>query len=333
MKCLVTGGAGFIGSHLAQALLARGAEVVILDNLSTGRTENVAHLLGHPGASFVHGSILDQDVVDRCAGGCGHIYHLAAAVGVKLIFERPVHTIETNVHGTEAILRAARRHGSKVLIASTSEVYGKDPRKQKGRFDEDDDLTLGTSLRWGYAASKALDEYLARAYYREHQVPIVVARFFNTVGPRQTGTYGMVLPRFVEQCLAARPLTVYGDGNQVRVFLWVADAVRAAIELMEHPQATGEIVNVGGVEPVTIRDLALKVKALTGSRSEIVFVPYEDAYGPGFEDIHYRVPDTTRLRRFLDFESTKSLDDIILEVIRYHTDTEDPSHTLLEVRA
>jgi UDP-glucose 4-epimerase len=331
MKCLVTGGAGFIGSYLAQALLARGAEVVILDDLSTGRAENIAHLLGRPGAAFVQGSILDQDVVDRCARGCEYIYHLAAAVGVKLIFERPVHTIETNVHGTEAILRAARRHGSRVLIASTSEVYGKDPRKSQGRFDEHDDLTLGTSLRWGYAASKALDEYLARAYYREHQVPITIARFFNTVGPRQTGAYGMVLPRFVEQSLAARPLTVYGDGTQVRVFLWVGDAVRAAIALMEHPQAAGEIVNVGGIEPVTIRDLALRVKTLTGSPSEIVFVPYEDAYGPGFEDIQYRVPDTTKLRRFLNFESTKGLDDIILEVIRHHT--EHRSHTLLEVRA
>lgn len=331
MKCLVTGGAGFIGSHLAQALLDRGAEVVILDDLSTGRTENMLHVLGRPGASFVHGSILDQDVVDRCARGCTHIFHLAAAVGVKLIFDRPVHTIETNVHGTEAILSAARRHGCKVLIASTSEVYGKDPRKQNGRFGEADDLTLGTSLRWGYAASKALDEYLARAYYREHQVPVIIVRFFNTVGPRQTSAYGMVLPRFVEQSLAGRPLTVYGDGNQVRVFLWVGDAVRAAIELMEHPQATGEIVNVGGIEPVTIRDLALRVKALTGSPSEIVFVAYEDAYGPGFEDIYYRVPDTTRLRRFLNFESTKGLDDIILEVARHQT--EDPSHTLLGIRA
>ena len=176
-----------------------------------------------------------------------------------------------------------------------------------------------------------MDEYLARAYYREHQVPVTIARFFNTVGPRQTGAYGMVLPRFVEQSLSARPLTVYGDGNQVRVFLWVGDAVRAAIELMEHPQATGAIVNVGGIEPVTIQDLALRVKTLTGSSSEIVFVPYEEAYGPGFEDIHYRVPDTARLRRFLNFESTKGLDDIILEVVRYRT--QNPSHPLLEVRA
>lgn len=316
MRCLVTGGAGFIGSHLAQALLARGSEVVILDDLSTGRAENVAPMLGHPRASFVHGSILDEDLVSHHAAGCAHIYHLAAAVGVKLVFDHPVRTIETNVHGTEAVLRAARTHGSTILVASTSEVYGKDPRGHGGRFGERDDLMLGTSLRWGYAASKALDEYLARAYCREYGLPVVVVRFFNTVGPRQSAAYGMVLPRLVEQALAARPLTVYGDGTQVRVFLWVGDAVRAIIGLMDRPDSVGEIVNVGGSEPVTIRDLASKVKELTNSPSQIEFVPYEQAYGPGFEDIQYRVPDTTKLRRLLSFEPTKRLADIIGEVIR-----------------
>jgi UDP-glucose 4-epimerase len=314
MKCLVTGGAGFIGSHLAQALIARGSEVVILDDLSTGRAENIASLLGHPRVSIVHGSILDGDLVDHHTAGCAHIYHLAAAVGVKLIFDHPVRTIETNVHGTESVLRAARKHGSRVLIASTSEVYGKDPRNRGGQFGEGDDLTLGTSLRWGYAASKALDEYLGRAYHREYGVPVVVVRLFNTVGPRQTGAYGMVLPRLVRQALEGRPLTVYGDGSQVRVFLWVGDAVTAVAGLMKHPEAEGKIFNVGGVEPITIKDLAIKVKELTGSPSEIVFIPYERAYGPGFEDIRYRVPDITKLKRLLAFQPTKSLDDVIREV-------------------
>ncbi len=316
MRCLVTGGAGFIGSHLAQALVARGAEVVILDDLSTGRAENVESLRGDPHVTFVNGSVLDEDLVAFHATGCAHIYHLAAAVGVKLVFDHPVRTIETNVHGTEAVLRAARKHGSKILIASTSEVYGKDPRGRGGQFGEGDDLMLGTSLRWGYAASKALDEYLGRAYHREYKLPVVVVRFFNTVGPRQTGAYGMVLPRLVEQALCGRPLTIYGDGTQVRVFLWVGDAVAAIMGLMDHPRAVGEIVNVGGSEPVSIRDLALMVKELTNSSSEIVYVPYDEAYGPGFEDIQYRVPDTTRLRRLLSFEPTRRLTDIVVEVIR-----------------
>ncbi len=313
MKHLITGGAGFIGSHLAEAMLSRGAEVVLLDDLSTGSLTNVAHLTGHPRVSFVNGSILDEPLLDRCAAGCAHIYHLAAAVGVKLVFERPVHTIETNVHGTEIILRVARKHGSKVLLASTSEVYGKDPRNAS-HFSEPDDLTLGTSLRWGYAASKALDEYLGRAYHREYRVPVVIVRFFNTVGPRQTGAYGMVLPRLVRQALEGSPLTVYGDGSQVRVFLWVGDAVTAVVGLMTCPEAEGEIFNVGGVEPITIRDLAVKVKRLTDSPSEIVYIPYERAYGPGFEDIRYRVPDITKLRQLLAFQPTKSLDDVIRQV-------------------
>lgn len=315
MRCLVTGGAGFIGSHLVQALLAAGSEVVVLDDLSTGRTENIAPVQNHPQASFVNGSVLDEDLVDRCAAGCAHIYHLAAAVGVKLVFDHPVRTIETNVHGTEAVLRAARKYGSKILIASTSEVYGKDPRDRGGQFGEPDDLTLGTSLRWGYAASKALDEYLGRAYHREYGVPVVVVRFFNTVGPRQTGAYGMVLPRLVRQAVEGHPLTVYGDGSQVRVFLWVGDAVTAVVGLMRHPEAVGEIFNVGGVEPITIRDLAIRIKTLTASSSEIVFIPYERAYGQGFEDIRYRVPDITKLRRLIGFQPTKCLDDVIRDLV------------------
>lgn len=317
MKCLITGGAGFIGSHLAEAMLAGGAEVVVLDDLSTGHLENVSHLLGNPRVTLVPGSVLDEALVARSAAGCAQIYHLAAAVGVNLVFEQPVRTIETNVHGTEVVLRAARRHGCAVFIASTSEVYGKDPRNGQRQFGETDDLVVGMSLRWGYAASKMLDEYLARAHHREYGVPVVIARFFNTVGPRQSAAYGMVLPRLVRQALAGRPLTVYGDGNQVRVFLWVGDAVRAATGLMAQPEAVGQVFNIGGAEPISIRDLASKVKQLAGSASEITFIPYEQAYGPGFEDIHYRVPDTTKLARLLDFRPTRTLDEIIGEVIRY----------------
>ena len=322
MRCLVTGGAGFIGSHLAERLVAQGAEVVLLDDLSTGNSANVAHLSGDSHVSFVRGSVLDEALVIRCAAGCDQIYHLAAAVGVKLVFEQPVRTIETNIRGTEIVLRAARTHGSKILVASTSEVYGKDPRNGTGRFRETDDLTLGTSLRWGYAASKCLDEYLARAYHKEYRVPVVLVRFFNTVGPRQTGAYGMVLPRLVRQALAGRALTVYGDGTQVRVFLWVGDAIRAAVELMGRAQAVGETFNIGGTEPVAIKALAERVKRATGSPSEIVFVPYEEAYGPGFEDIRYRVPDTEKLGRLLAFRPTLGLDEIIQEVVRYHREGE-----------
>ncbi len=315
MRALITGGAGFIGSHLAEALLARGQEVVVLDDLSTGSLQNILHLMRRPGFEFVLGSIMDEEVVDRVVRGADVVYHLGAAVGVRLVFEQPVRTIETNVKGTTHILDACLRHGRKVFVASTSEVYGKDVRNGTGRFCEDDDITIGTSIRWCYATSKALDEFLARAYWQEKGLPVVIGRYFNTVGPRQSPAYGMVLPRFVEQALRGQPITVYGDGTQVRSFTWVGDAVEATVRLMETPAAEGRVFNVGSEEAVTIRELAERVRRLAGSTSEIVHIPYEEAYGRGFEDIHYRVPDITRLRRTVGYVPTLSLDEILVRVI------------------
>ncbi len=322
MRALITGGAGFIGSHLAEALLAEGAEVVLLDDLSTGRLENVRHLLERPAVTFVRGSVLDPDVVDAQVRRCDQVYHLAAAVGVRLVFQHPVRTIETNVRGTQVVLEAALRHGRPVFVSSTSEVYGKDVGNRGGGFRESDDVTFGTSLRWCYAASKALDEYLARAYHAEKGLPVVIGRFFNTVGPRQSDAYGMVVPRFVRQALAGRPITVYGDGTQVRSFGWVGDVVRATVALMKTPAAVGGVFNIGSDEPITIRDLAVRVKTLAASRSEIVFIPYEAAYGEGFEDIRYRVPDITRLRQTIGYRPTVSLDDMLRAVIRYEAQGE-----------
>ncbi len=317
MRVLITGGAGFIGSHLAEALLARDHQVTALDDLSTGRLSNILHLIGNPAFRFVLGTILDVDKVNDLAAECDEIYHLGAAVGVRLIYEHPVQTIETNVRGTEVILDAALRHGRRVFIASTSEVYGKDVAGPGGKFRETDDITVGPSIRWCYASSKALDEYLARAYFREKGLPIVIGRLFNTVGPRQTGAYGMVVPRFVEQALTARPLTVYGDGEQVRTFTWVGDTVDAAVKLMETPSAVGRIFNVGSDETITINALARRVLTLTGSTSPIVLVPYEEAYGPDFEDIRYRVPDITRLRETIGYQPSLSLDAILERIIAH----------------
>jgi UDP-glucose 4-epimerase len=311
---LITGGAGFIGSHLAEALLARGEEVTVLDDLSTGSLQNILPLMQRPGFEFVLGSTMDEPAVDVAVAANDVVYHLGAAVGVRLVFEQPVRTIETNVHGTQIVLNACVRHGRKILIASTSEVYGKDV-SSRGRFREADDMTIGTSIRWCYATSKALDEFLARACAIERGLPIVIARFFNTVGPRQSPAYGMVLPRFVESALGGRPITVYGDGSQVRSFTWVGDAVEAVIRLMATPTAEGEVVNVGSDEAVSILELAERVRQRTGSRSEIAFVPYEQAYGPGFEDIRYRVPDIAKLRRLVGFAPAVSLDQILHRVI------------------
>ncbi len=315
MKALITGGAGFIGSHLAEALLAREQAVVVLDDLSTGTLQNILHLIRRPGFEFALGSIMDEASVDRAVAACDVVYHLGAAVGVRLVFEQPVRTIETNVKGTQHVLDACLRRGRKVLVASSSEVYGKDVHNGTGRFREDDDITIGPSIRWCYAASKALDEFLARSYSIEKGLPLVITRFFNTVGPRQSPAYGMVLPRFVEQALQDRPITIYGDGSQVRSFTWVGDAVEACIRLMETPAAEGQVFNVGSEEAVTIRDLADRVKRMTGSRSEIVHIPYKQAYGPGFEDIHHRVPDITRLCRTVGYAPTISLDEIVERVI------------------
>jgi UDP-glucose 4-epimerase len=316
-KILITGGAGFIGSHLAEACLARGDEVYVLDDLSTGNLENILTIKNDSRFHFILGSILEKSTLDGLVERCDYIFHLAAAVGVKLVYENPVYTINVNVKGTENVLNAGLRFAKKVFLASTSEVYGKDVRPDRLQFRESDDLSLGTSLRWCYGCSKALDEYLGLAYHKKMGLPVVVGRFFNTVGPRQSGAYGMVLPRLVRQALLGQPLTVYGDGRQVRSFSWVKDVVRATLELMECPQAVGEVVNIGSEEGISIIELAQKIKAKTGSSSEINFIPYHLAYGPDFEDIFYRVPDTSKLRQLIGFAPSLNLDKILDEVIAY----------------
>ena len=326
MKALITGGAGFIGSHLAEALLDRDDEVVVLDDLSTGSLQNIAPMMRHPRFQFILGSIMDPQAVADAVSACDVVYHLAAAAGVRLVFEQPVRTIRTNVDGTHQVLHACLRHGRKVLIASSSEVYGKDVRTNGGRFREDDDITIGPSIRWCYATSKALDEFLARAYRQEKGLPVVIARFFNTVGPRQTTAYGNVMARFVEQAVQRKPLTLYGDGSQVRTFTWVGDTVDAVMRLMDTPQAEGDVFNVGSDEPVTVRDLAARVLEATGSSSDIVMIPHEEAYGPGFEDVQYRVPDISKLRKVTGYAPTATLNDILRRVIDYATQRIQDQH-------
>lgn len=316
-KCyLITGGAGFIGSHLAEALLGRGHRVLAIDDLSTGSRSNIEHLLDNPAFQFARDDITNRLVLDRMASEADVIIHLAAAVGVNLVVEHPVRTIETNVMGTEAVLRVALRYGRRVLIASTSEVYGKGARIP---FAEDDDVLLGSSSksRWGYAASKMVDEFLGLAYAREFGVPVVPFRLFNTVGPRQTGRYGMVIPEFVGRALRDEPIRVFGDGTQSRCFCHVRDVVRAVVMLAEHPDAPGVVFNIGGTGEITIADLAKLVKAMAGSSSPIVTVPYDEAYAPGFEDMMRRLPDTTRIRRLTGWEPEHSLERIIQDVIDF----------------
>lgn len=317
MSVLVTGGAGFIGSHLVEALLESGQTVYVLDDLSTGSLRNIRHLFDHPNFHFELGNVLEREKLNDLASECRYIYHLAAVVGVKLVFEQPLRTIESNVLGTSYVLEAALHHGCKVLLTSTSEVYGRDS-VAGNRFKESDDLTLGTSIRWCYACSKALDEYLARAYAIEKGLAVVLVRLFNTVGPRQTGAYGMVVPRFVSQALEGKPITVYGDGKQVRSFAWVGDVVEALMALMNCEAAEGEVFNVGNDEPITIRELAEKVKEKARSSSPIVHIPYVEAYGEGFEDIRYRVPDITKVRQLIGYEPKVNLDEIIERVIEYY---------------
>ncbi len=314
MKVLITGGAGFVGSHLADRLMERGDEVIVLDDLSTGRIENIGHLIDRPGFDYRIGSALDSPLVVELADRADWTVHLAAAVGVRLIVEHPVQTIETNVHATEVVLDAASRKGKPVLIASTSEVYGK---STKFPFAEDDDLNLGATVhsRWAYACSKALDEWLALAFMRERGVPVVIVRLFNTVGPRQVGRYGMVLPNFAKQALRGDPITVYGDGKQARCFGHVNDAVGALCRLLDAPEALGQVVNVGNQREITILDLAEMVKERAGSDSPIEFVPYAEAYGEGFEDMPRRVPDVSKLEAITGYRFSCSLEAIVDDVL------------------
>ena len=316
MKALITGGAGFIGSHLADALLAQGHEAMVLDNLSTGSIENIAHLKGRPGFAYTIDSVTNESLLAELIDQNDVVFHLAAAVGVKLIVEQPVHTIETNVHGTEVVLKHANKKKKLVFVASTSEVYGKSTDVP---FREGADLVLGATVRhrWAYACSKLLDEFLALAYWKEKKLPVVVVRLFNTVGPRQTGQYGMVLPTFVRQALAGQPLTVFGDGTQSRSFTYVADVVDALIKLAHEPRAVGEVFNIGNIEEVSIGALAQRVKALSKSDSPIQFIPYDEAYEAGFEDMPRRVPDISKVHALVGYEPRMGLDDIIRTVIEH----------------
>lgn len=311
---LITGGAGFIGSHLSDLLLAQGHRVLSVDNLSTGRLENIAHLQGHPHYQFVRADVLEAVVLDRLASNADIIIHLAAAVGVNLIVDHPVHTIETNIMGTEAVLKAALRYSCRVLIASTSEVYGKGSRIP---FGETDDVLLGSTgkSRWAYAASKMVDEFLGLAYHREYGLEVIPFRLFNTVGPRQTGRYGMVIPRFVGQALKDQPITVYGDGTQSRCFCDVRDVVQALAALSLKEEAIGKLYNIGNTEEISMNELAERVRDLAESNSTITLTPYTEAYGPGFEDMKRRVPDISRINKLIGWKPTRSLDEILLAVI------------------
>lgn len=313
---LITGGAGFIGGHLCELLAGQGCQVTAIDDLSTGSLENIQSLRGQPHFQFVRETIRNAQVLDRLCSQAEVIIHLAAAVGVKLIVEDPVHTINTNVMGTEAVLATANRYGCKVLIASSSEVYGKG---LNAPFHEDDDCLIGptTHSRWAYATSKAVDEFLGLAYQRQFGLPVTVMRFFNTIGPRQTGRYGMVVPRFVRQALQGEPIQVYGDGEQTRCFADVNDVVSAVMQLAQHPQAAGQVFNVGSTEEISINELARRVIALTDSHSIIQYVPYDEAYAPGFEDMRRRVPSIKKIQQLTGYQPRNNLEDTLRRVIDY----------------
>jgi len=314
MKALITGGAGFIGSHLADRLLADGHQVVILDDLSTGRYENLEHLLGRPDVEFVLGSILNADLLDDCVARCDTVFHLAAAVGVQLIVEKPLESLATNIRGSELVFEKAHKYNTRILVTSTSEIYGKNT---SDRLGEDDDRILGSPLksRWSYSEAKAIDEILAYTYWRQKGLRSVIVRLFNTVGPRQTGHYGMVIPRFVNQALRDEPLTVYGDGTQQRCFCFVGDIVDALVRLIDNEDTYGQVFNLGGTEEISIHDLAERIIARSGSRSSIRTIPYDEAYEAGFEDMERRVPNTDRAAAAVGFRQTLDLDGIIDSVV------------------
>jgi UDP-glucose 4-epimerase len=316
VKALLTGGAGFVGSHLAEALLAQGHSVLVVDDLSTGSMDNIVHLKGRKGFEYEIDTVMNEPLVAELIDRADVVFHLAAAVGVKLIVEAPVRTIETNVHGTEVVLTHASKKGRLVVIFSTSEVYGKSIAVP---FHEDADLVLGPTPkhRWAYACSKAIDEFLALAYYRERKLPVIVARLFNTVGPRQTGRYGMVIPNFVRQALSDEAITVFGNGKQTRSFTDVSDVVGALIKLAQEPRAIGQVFNIGNTEEISILDLAERIRTMASSRSTIEFVPYEKAYEAGFEDMPRRVPDLTKIGEYIGYRPTVGLDEILKRVIEH----------------
>jgi UDP-glucose 4-epimerase len=316
MRALITGGAGFIGSHLAEELLRRGDLVHVIDDLSTGRLENLTNVMNSPRFSIAVETILNETVMDRLVSECDIIYHLAAAVGVELIVSKPVEVIQTNILGTDMVLKLANRYLKKVVITSTSEIYGKSNHVP---FKENDDRVLGptTKNRWSYSSSKAIDEFLALAYHKEKRLETIIVRLFNTVGPRQTGRYGMVLPRFVVQALKGEPITVYNDGTMIRCFTYVNDVVDAIIALTHHSEAIGQIFNIGSTEAISIKDLALKIKEKTGSDSPIKFVPYDEAYEQGFEDMSIRIPDLSKIKTLIGYHPSINLDGILDRVIEY----------------
>ena len=320
MRYLITGGAGFVGSHLAEELLRRGGEVYVIDDLSTGSINNIRHLKTHDKFHYVIDTVMNRPLTAELVDAVDVVYHLAAAVGVKLIAESPVRTIETNIQATEMVLALANKKKRPTFVASTSEVYGK---SEQLPFREDGELVMGatTKGRWSYACSKAIDEFLAIAYWKEKKLPTVVARLFNTVGPRQTGQYGMVVPNFARQALAGQPLTVFGDGKQSRCFSHVGDVVRALIGLMEQPAAYGNVYNVGNHQEITIFDLAKQVREVAQSKSEIVFIPYEKAYEQGFEDMPRRVPDISKIKTLIGWQPTIALPQILADVVGYYRST------------
>ncbi len=316
MKILITGGAGFIGSHLAEKLIKEGHTVSVIDNLSTGKYSNIIHLVKNQNFSYIIDSILNRDVLRNMVKNCDQIYHMAAAVGVKYIIDNPLLSLQTNIGGTENILEFANKYKKKVLLASTSEIYGK---SNTVPFKEEDDRLLGSThiTRWSYSASKAIDEFLALAYYREKKLPVVIVRCFNTVGPRQTGQYGMVIPKFVRNALLNHPITIFGDGKQSRCFGDVADITDGMIKLMNTKKAEGQIFNIGNDKEITIEALAQKIKKMTGSHSKIEFIKYEDAYEEGFEDMRHRKPDLTKIGKYIDYKPKFNLDQILERIITY----------------